>query len=147
MLVWIMNSKYLSYEIIDHTADLGIVVKGGNIKELFVNAANAMTDLMVKADVRDKGPKRKLIVEGEDLPDLMVRWLSEILYLFSGEHILVNAIEIGSMSPTRLQSKLNAVSLNKSRHEILREIKAVTYHQIAVEEKPDGWVARVIFDI
>ena len=142
-----MNSKHPSYEIIDHTADLGIIIKGGNIKELFVNAANAMTDLMVKADIREKEAKRKLIVEGEDLPDLMVRWLSEILYLFNGEHILVSAMEIGSINPTRLQSKLNVVSLNKSRHEILREIKAVTYHQIGVEETPDGWEARVIFDI
>ena len=142
-----MNSKHLSYEIIDHTADLGIVVKGGNIKELFVNAANAMTDLMVKADVREKGAKRKLIVEGEDLPDLMVRWLSEILYLFNGEHILVSAIEIGSISSTRLQSTLRVVSLNKGHHEILREIKAVTYHQIAVTKTPDGWEAQVIFDI
>ena len=142
-----MNSKHLSYEIIDHTADLGIVVKGGNIKELFVNAANAMTDLMVKADVREKGAKRKLIVEGEDLPDLMVRWLSEILYLFNGEHMLVSAIEISSISPIRLRSALTVVSLKKGHHEILREIKAVTYHQIAVTKTPDGWVARVIFDI
>jgi SHS2 domain-containing protein len=142
-----MNSKHSSYEIIDHTADLGIIVKGGNIKELFVNAANAMTDIMVKADIREKGAKRKLIVEGEDLPDLMVRWLSEILYLFNGEHILVSTIEISSISPTRLQSKANVVSLEKCRHEILREIKAVTYHQIAVEETADGWETRVIFDI
>jgi len=142
-----MNSKHSSYEIIDHTADLGIVVKGGNIKELFVNAANAMTDLMVKAQVGEKGAKRKLIVEGEDLPDLMVRWLSEILYLFNGEHILVSTIEIGSISPTRLQSTLSGVSLKKGRHEILREIKGVTYHQIVVEETADGWETRVIFDI
>jgi SHS2 domain-containing protein len=142
-----MNANPLSYEIIDHTADLGIVVRGATIKELFVNAAHAMTDLMVKADIRGKGIKRKLIIEGEDLPDLMVRWLSEILYLFSGEHILVRAIEIGSVSPTRLQSMLDVVSLEKSHHEILREIKGVTYHQIAVEETADGWEARVIFDI
>ena len=142
-----MNANPLSYEIINHTADLGIVVRGATINELFVNAADAMTDLMVKADIREKGTRRKLIVEGEDLPDLMVRWLSEILYLFDGEHILVRAIEIGSVSPTRLQSKLNVVSLNKGNHEILREIKAVTYHQIAVEETADGWEARVIFDI
>jgi SHS2 domain-containing protein len=142
-----MNSNPPPYEIIDHTADLGIVVKGGSIKELFVNAANAMTDLMVKADISGKGAKRKLIVEGEDLPDLMVRWLSEILYLFNGEHKLVRTIEIDSVNPTQLQSNVNVVSLNRSRHEILREIKAVTYHQIAVEETPDGWEARVIFDI
>jgi len=142
-----MNSKYPSYEIINHTADLGIIVKGRNIRELFVNAANAMIDLMVKADIHDKGATRNLIVEGQDLPDLMVRWLSEILYLFNGEHKLVRAIEIGSISSTRLQSELNVVSLNRTRHEILREIKAVTYHQISVEETPDGWEARVIFDI
>ena len=142
-----MNSKHLNYEIIDHTADLGIVVRGATIKELFVNAAHAMTDLMVKAQVGEKGAKRKLIVEGEDLPDLMVRWLSEILYLFNGEHKLVRTIEIDSVNPTQLQSNVNVVSLNRSRHEILREIKAVTYHQIAVEKTPDGWEARVIFDI
>lgn len=142
-----MNSNPPPYEIIDHTADLGIVVKGGSIKELFVNAANAMTDLMVKSDIREKGTKRRLIVEGEDLPDLMVRWLSEILYLFNGEHKLVRTIEIDSVNPTQLQSNVNVVSLNRSRHEILREIKAVTYHQIAVEKTPDGWEARVIFDI
>jgi SHS2 domain-containing protein len=142
-----MNTTDLNYQIIDHTADMGIVVKGGSVKELFVNAANAMTDLMVKADVREKGTKRKLIVEGEDLPDLMVRWLSEILYLFNGEHRAVRAIEIGSVSSTRLQSTLNVVSLKRGHHEILREIKAVTYHQIAVEETAEGWEARVIFDI
>ena len=142
-----MNSKYPSYEIINHTADLGIIVKGRNIRELFVNAANAMIDLMVKADIHDKGATRNLIVEGQDLPDLMVRWLSEILYLFNGEHKLVRAIEIGSISSTRLQSELNVVSLNRTRHEILREIKAVTYHQISVEETVEGWEARIIFDI
>jgi len=142
-----MSSKHPSYEIIDHTADLGIIVKGSNIKELFVNAANAMIDLMVKADVREKAAKRRLIVEGADLPDLMVRWLSEILYLFNGEHKLVRAIEIDSISSTRLQSELSVVPFNNTYHEILREIKAVTYHQIAVEETPDGWEARVIFDI
>ena len=142
-----MNSNPPRYEIMDHTADMGIIVKGGNINELFVNAANAMIDLMVEAGIFEKGEKRRLIVEGEDLPDLMVRWLSEILYLFSGERRLVSAIEINSLSPNRLQSALNVVSLKKGRHEILREIKAVTYHQIAVEETADGWEARVIFDI
>jgi len=142
-----MNHNAMNYQIIDHTADLGIIVKGSNIKELFVNAANAMIDLMVKADIPEKSPERKLIIEGADLPDLMVRWLGEILYLFNGEHILVRAIEIGSMSPTRLQSTLSGVSLNKTHHEIFTEIKAVTYHQIGVEETADGWEARVIFDI
>jgi len=142
-----MNSDSLNYKIIDHTADLGIVVNGVDVKDVFIRAAQAMTDLMVKADINEKGAKRKVLVEGEDFPDLMVRWLSEILYLFDGEHILVSAIEISSISPIRLQSTLTVVPLKRGHHEILREIKAVTYHQISVESKNDGWEARIIFDI
>ena len=142
-----MNSTPLTYEVINHTADLGIVVKGVDVKDVFIRAAYAMTDLMVKACISEKGAKRKVLVEGEDFPDLMVRWLGEILYLFDGEHILVSAIEISSISPIRLQSILTVVPLKRGHHEILREIKAVTYHQIAVEETPHGWEARVIFDI
>jgi len=142
-----MNSNSLNYKIIDHTADLGIVVNGVDVKDVFIRAGYAMTDLMVKADINEKGAKRKVLVEGEDFPDLMVRWLSEILYLFDGEHILVSAIEISSISPIRLQSILTVVPLKRGHHEMLREIKAVTYHQISVESKNDGWEARIIFDI
>ena len=142
-----MNHTDLNYQVIDHTADLGILVKAPDVKDLFVDAAYAMTDLMVKGDISKKGTERELLVEGEDFPDLMVRWLSEILYLFDGEHILVSAIEIQSISPIQLQSTLTVVPLKRGHHEILREIKAVTYHQISVKRVHDGWEARIIFDV
>jgi len=53
----------LTYQIIDHIADLGIIVKGRDIENLFILAAQAMTDLMV-------------------------RWPEEILYVFEGEHLI-----------------------------------------------------------
>jgi SHS2 domain-containing protein len=117
------------------------------IKDLFVNAADAMMDLMVKADISDKGAKRAVFLEAEDFPDLMVRWLGEILYLFEAERLVVREIEIRSISPSRLESTLTLTRLDKGHHKILREIKAVTYHQISVERKDDGWEARIIFDI
>jgi len=72
-----MNSTPLTYQIIDHTADLGIIVKGPDVKHLFMNAAHAMIDLMVKGDLSDKIATRDVLVEGEDCPDLMVRLLRE----------------------------------------------------------------------
>ena len=142
-----MDATDLNYQIIDHTADLGIVVKGVDVKDVFVRAAYAMTDLMVKADMSKKGTRRKIFVEGGDFPDLMVRWLGEILYLFNGEHLLVSAIEMSSISPSRLRSTLTVAPLRKGHYEILREIKAVTYHQISVKRLDDEWEARIIFDI
>ena len=142
-----MNATPLPYQIIDHTADLGIIVKGHDVNDLFIRAAQAMTDLIVKGDIRDKTAMRDLLVEGEDFPDLMVRWLGEILYLFEGESLIVNSIEIKSISPIQLQATLTLASFEPKRHEVLREIKAVTYHQISVRKANDEWEARVIFDI
>jgi SHS2 domain-containing protein len=142
-----MDSTQLTYEIIDHTADLGIIVKGPDVKSLFIRAAQAMTDLMVRGDISDKTAIKDVLVEGEDFPDLMVRWLGEILYLFEGENFIVHSIEIESISPIQLKSILSLTGFEPEYHEVLREIKAVTYHQISVDKANGGWEARVIFDI
>ncbi len=142
-----MNSTHSSYQTIDHTADLGIIVKGPDVKSLFILAAQAMIDLMVKGDISKKTAIRDISVKAEDFPDLMVRWLGEILYLFEGENLIVNSIEIKSISPIRLKAKLGLNKFDPENQEILREIKAVTYHQISVDKVNDGWEARVIFDI
>jgi len=142
-----MNSTPVTYQIIDHTADLGIIVKGRDVKSLFILAAQAMTDLMVRGDISEKTAIRDVSVEGEDFPDLMVRWLGEILYLFEGENFIVHSIEIKSISPIQLKSILSLTGFEPEYHEVLREIKAVTYHQISVDKSDDGWEAKVIFDI
>jgi SHS2 domain-containing protein len=142
-----MNSTHLDYQVIDHTADLGIIVKGPDVKSLFIHAARAMTDLMVKGDISKETVIKDVLVEGEDFPDLMVRWLGEILYLFDGENLIVNSIKIKSISPTKLKSILTLTSFEPEHHQVIREIKAVTYHQISVDKTKDGWQAKVIFDI
>jgi len=142
-----MNSTPLTYQTIDHTADLGIIVKCPDVRHLFIRAAQAMTDLVVEGDISDKTAIRDVLVEGEDFPDLMVRWLGEILYLFEGESLIVNSIEIKSIGPIQLQATLTLASFEPERHEVLREIKAVTYHQISVNKSDDGWETKVIFDI
>lgn len=142
-----MNSTPVTYQTIDHTADLGIIVKGPDVKQLFIHAAQAITDLMVEGDISDKTAIRDVLVKGEDFPDLMVRWLGEILYLFEGENLIVNLIEVKSISPIQLKSTLTLARFEPEHHQILREIKAVTYHQISVDKSDDGWEAKVIFDI
>jgi len=142
-----MNYTHSNYQIIDHTADLGIIVKGPDVKNLFIRAAQAMTDLMVKGDISKKTVIRNVSLQGEDFPDLMVRWLGEILYLFHGEKLLVHSIKITSISPITLKSTLTLTSFEPEHHQVIREIKAVTYHQISVDNVNDGWRTRVIFDI
>lgn len=136
-----------SYRIIDHAADLGINVKGRDEKRLFIHAALAMTDIMVRGNKGRKKVSRDIIVEGVDFPDLMVKWLGEILYLFAGERLIVDSIAINSLNQMQLKALIIFVIFDPNHHEILREIKAVTYHQISVCKIDRGWEANIIFDI
>jgi SHS2 domain-containing protein len=142
-----MGNSAVTYKVIDHTADLGIIVKGPDVRQLFIRAALAMTDLIVKVKIADTITERDLLVKGEDFADLMVRWLGEILYLFEGEDLIVTAIDINSIGPKQLRATLDLSAFDPRRHQILREIKAVTYHGISVGKSNKGWEARVIFDI
>lgn len=142
-----MNSPALVYETIDHTADLGIIVKAPDINGLFSNAARAMTQLMVKGKLGEKRTVRDISLDAEDYPDLMVRWLGEILYLFAGDKLIVDSIEIKDLNPTQIKATLSVADFDPKRHRVLREIKAVTYHGISVRKANDEWEARIIFDI
>ncbi len=136
-----------SFTLIDHTADLGVIVRGDDLRHLFSGAAKSMMQIMVKAEPAHGTSARRLSVSGKDLADLMVCWLGEILYVFLGKREIVLEAEIDSISPTSLSANLVTVPFCAEQHEILYEIKAVTYHQIEVIEKDDYWESRIIFDL
>ncbi len=142
-----MDSHKPNFTLLDHTADLGIIVRGTDLTNLFEGAAQSMIQIMVRAKPAKKTKALKLTVSGEDLADLMVRWLGEILYLFEGENEVVTAVHIDSISPSHLDASLETVPFDLDLHEMLCEIKAVTYHQIEVAEKNNHWEARIIFDL
>lgn len=142
-----MAAKSTFYSIFNHTADLGISVRGYSCADLFRNAGIALLELILGNTVPKTEQKLKISIDGNDLPDLMVRWLSEILYLFEGEKLIVTEIIINSMSKNRITSTLSIKKFDSQYNVILREIKAVTYHQIEVKEKNGLWTARVIFDL
>jgi SHS2 domain-containing protein len=142
-----MSTTAPDYTLLDHTADLGIKVRGTDLKDLFESAGRALMHLMVRANIPSKTTPMKISVSGEDLADLMVRWLGEILYLFAGENLVVASIRMGAVSSSYLEATLETAPFEPEFHEVLSEIKAVTYHQIQVTEKANGWEARIIFDV
>ncbi len=142
-----MGVRRKTFEILNHTADLGMVVTGDDLKDLFQNAAHAMLKIMLGRPPRKGGEGVDISISGADLPDLMVRWLGEILYLFEGEHTLVTRTKIHDITPDRLDAQLRTVPFCSTRQEVITEIKAVTYHQIEVTRKAGEWRARIIFDL
>ena len=135
------------YQLIDHTADVGLHVKGADPVDLFTKAGLALFDVLTDISELQGSHVQKIRIDGDDWPDLMVNWLRELLYLWSGEEKLVYAIEIESLSKTEVAATVMYDEFLPERHQIKNEIKAVTYHQIQVQPVDQGWEARIIFDV
>jgi len=137
----------MNYKLIDHTADLGIEVYGSNPKELFENAGYAMFDIITDTNRLTVRSETALNVAGEDLPDLLVNWLRELLYLWTGKGLLVKIINIISFSEKALSANIKFEPFAPERHLLKSELKAVTYHQIRIKQKGAIWEAGIIFDV
>ena len=131
----------------DPTADCGIQVFGKDLKALFENAGMALFDLIADISLVKSGFEYPIQVSGSDWPDLMVNWLRELLYFWTGMELLVKEIEVMEISECQLSARIRADAYDSNRHRLNHEIKAVTYHRIQVTNPPTGWEAIVIFDV
>ncbi|GIW70769.1 MAG: archease [Planctomycetota bacterium] len=139
----------MGYEPIEHTADLGLRVWGSTLAELFTEAAAGMCELMWdRARVRPER-RRRLEVEADDLEGLLVGWLSEINFQHvTNEEVYARAVvQQLDVERCRLVGELAGEPIDPSRHRIHTEIKAVTYHDLAIERTDDGYEARIVFDV
>jgi len=132
------------FEEIEHTADVGIRAYGKNLGELFASAAMGMFSLIVEVGgVRPVG-EVEVQVRGDDAPQLMFRWLSELLFLHETQHLLLSDFDVAVRGKS-LSAKARGEAIDKGRHELKLSIKAVTYHKMIVDAK--AGVAQIIFDI
>ena len=137
------------YEFFEHTADVGAIVRGATLPRLFENAARATFDLVV--DRRTVRPRRRarVEVEGSSLEDLLVRWLSELLYRSGKLGWLFSTFRVERVDRLRLRARGVALGepSDPARHVVRREIKAVTYHQIRLVRGRSAWRVRIVFDV
>ena len=135
------------YRLLDHTADFGLEITGDDPAALFAQAAKALYDLICGSDHTGGVHQRRIEIAGADWPDLLVNWLRELLYLWSGDRQLLCDVIIESIDATQIRATVTSVDYAPQRHEIRNEIKAVTYHQVAVVSCESGWSARVFLDV
>jgi SHS2 domain-containing protein len=122
-------------------------VFGGDLAALYANAARALFDILVQGPRAGTGLRHDLRFQGADAADLMVNWLRELLFLWNAEQQFVKKVTIREVSQTTLHAMVETIAYDPDHHDMLREIKAVTYHRIAVEEQMTKWRATIFFDV
>jgi SHS2 domain-containing protein len=133
-------------EPLDHTADVGYDVTAGTLEELFGRAAVGAVWLALGCLPPEGSEVRRLELEGESLAGLLRAWLREVLFWQEVEGFALSEVSDIEIEPegARLEARvLGGPPLEDPE----REIKGVTWHGLAVQATPDGWTARIIFDV
>jgi SHS2 domain-containing protein len=135
------------YETFEHTADLGLRIRAADLNTLFAEAAEALFSVLVE-DLGTIAPVQSLAIEiaGDDRAYLLFDWLKELLYHFDAEYLLFSRFEV-HVRDDGLSATAHGEPLDRARHELSHEVKAITYHGLRVEPTADGWLAEVIVDI
>lgn len=142
-----MEPKTLTYEYFEHQADIGIRGRGKTLAEAFEQAALAMFEIMVETkDLQVTEPKL-VEIEGSDLNDLLIAWLSELLFLKDVEGKMFSRFEINSMSENRIIAQIYGETIDPSRHKLKLEVKAATYTQLKIEKNNENWIAQCLVDV
>ena len=90
----------------------------------------------------------ELDIKGQDLENLIVEYLTEVLYLLEAKCLLVMSSSVNIKEERLLEGKFKCVDYSKDKLGYLTEVKAITYHMIRIERCiDDSWGARIIFDL
>ena len=135
------------YETFDHTADLGLRIRAPDLDALFAEAGRALFSVIVEdLDTVEPRQERRIELAGDDREFLLFDWLKELLYHFDSQHVLFSRFQV-HVGDTGLTATAWGEPLDSSRHQLLHEVKAITYHGLTVEHTAQGWLAEVIVDI
>jgi SHS2 domain-containing protein len=135
------------YETLDHTADTGLIVYGKTLPSLFENAGRGFFDLITDLKKVRSRVERRIELKGESLERLMVDWLAELLFLHEVELLLFKEFSVESVGEDGLKAVVKGERFDEGIHVIKTAVKAVTHHQIRVQQEHGGWRAQVIFDL
>lgn len=127
---------------IDHTADLALEIWGESEVGVLEHAAVALAELLMDGGEVAVTERRTVSIDALDREDRLVRWLSELLWLATGDGFVVTRAAVTLGEDGGLSAEVDGAAVT-----VAQEIKAATYHDVRLAPDGDGWRARVVFDV
>jgi SHS2 domain-containing protein len=135
------------FRTFDHTGDLGLEVWADTAKRLFGLAAVALAAQEVEAREGEGTIERRVTLDGDDPADLMVHWLNTALLEGGLADAVWTAADVRELSPRRIDAVLRGPRRNRARHVFLREVKAVSHHDLQLDLTPGRCRCRLVLDL
>ena len=136
----------MSFEELDHTADVLMRIRGETLNELFSDAGRAMFHVMYGSPCEDRGIVRQITLEAEDLESLLIDYLSELLFIADAESFVFCTFDV-DLQGNRLSATLRGEPFDLARHTGGALIKGISYFGLEIVKEKDVYMVDIIFDI
>ena len=133
------------FQLIEHTADTGLIAYGRTLAEAFANAAYGLFSIIAELKTVKETESRRLEISEDDPEGLLFEWLNRLIYLFDVEMLLLKRFDIIEMDGRNLAAVCHGEKYDPSRHRLKTGVKSATYHMLRVDEEKKQ--VQVIFDI
>jgi SHS2 domain-containing protein len=158
------------YEILEHTADIGLRARGSTLEELFENAAWGLAEILDANRSPSDGQGRRVagggpprssrrrasggagvnsrhvdLREAGDTEALLVDWMNELILLMEEGRACLAGVTVESVSENGLKASIALIDCDPLPEGT--DLKAATYHQLSVRQTADGWTATIYFDV
>jgi SHS2 domain-containing protein len=142
-----MNEQRVRYRLLDHPADVGIEAYGRSLSEAFEQAAFGLISTILNIESVECRDGRVISLQAADCEQLLVKWLTEILYLYDGAKFVAARFQIDELTSTALSAQVFGEPFSQDRHLTWLDVKAITYHQLLCEDSEAGARVQVFLDI
>jgi SHS2 domain-containing protein len=139
------NNAVKRFELIEHTADIGLKAFGKDMPGAFANAAYGMFSIIAELDNVLEAETRRLEVSADDIEGLLFEWLNSLLYYFDVEMLLFKRFDVIEFNDKKLVADCTGEKVDFSRHQIKIGVKSATYHMLEVDREKNR--VQVIFDV
>ena len=131
------------------TSDICLLVSGADLPQLLADSAAGL--IAVIAEPSELTEKTSVAVDltADTIEDLYFSWLSEIIYIKDALNLLTCRcdIEVDTSGPYRVAGKVFGDIIDKARHTLKVDVKAVTYYKLRIEKINDHWEAEAVLDL
>jgi protein archease len=134
------------FELLEHTADIGIRARGGSLEEVFEHATEGLAEVLGALHPGGSGEPVAVEVSAGDPGGLLVDWLNEVLWLLEVGQAAVTGVRVERVGDGTAAGEVVLAAGGPEPDGTL--VKAVTYHRLRAEPDPGGgWLAEVYLDV
>lgn len=133
------------FQLIEHTADTGLIAYGNSLAEAFANAGYGLFSITTEINRVRVAESRLVTVSTDDIESLLFQWLNTLIYTFDVEHFLVKRFDIIEFTEHNLKANCWGERYDSSRHRLKAGVKSATYHMLKVDREQNQ--VQVIFDV